>query len=166
MPKSDKMEVLEESSFQRHEIERLLPRHKKIVELCLAGHSNKDIAQVVGLTPQAIGLITRAPIFQQALAQRRQEQNAQEDEELHQSLVKARTIIEEASVEAAETQVELLNCEDSSIRLQSAKAILDRAFGSQEKSEGSGQTIVMAPGSVQLLQIALQESEDGRKIGN
>ena len=143
----------------------MLPRHQKIMELALAGHGVKEIAQAVGMTAQGIGLIMRAPIFQQAIAQRRDRREKRVDEDLSEALTKAKDVIEDAAVGAAETQVSLLEAEDDTVRLASSKAILDRAFGDvDKKSGGSGaQTIVLAPGSVQLLHIALQESDDARK---
>ncbi len=60
-------------------LKKLLPRHYRILELCLDGKNRKDIAREVGLTPRAITNITNSPIFQFEYARRRKERQKQND---------------------------------------------------------------------------------------
>ena len=63
-----------------YHLKKLLPRHYKVMELCLKGKNRKDVAKEVGLTPRAISNITGSPIFQDELARRRKERARQQDQ--------------------------------------------------------------------------------------
>jgi len=141
-----------------NELQRLLPRHFKVLELCLEGHSRKTIAQTVGLTEQAISLITNSPIFQDEIARRRDTRNKKDDEGRSVHLEKARGILEEASVSAAKTQVSLLSSDKEHIQLASAKDILDRTYKGQKIVGSDMPSIVISEGSIQVLNVAIQEA--------
>lgn len=144
-----------------YEIERLLPRHYKILELALAGNGPKEIAQAVEMNPVAVGLIMRAPIFQEALAKSRSKaENAQVEEQAVDSQ-RARTVLENGSVRAAQVQVDLLESSKETVRLQAADSVLDRVLGkSAPQVQGS---VVINAETVQLLQLAISESFGGNK---
>ncbi len=61
-------------------LKKLLPRHYRILELCLDGKNRKDIAEEVGLTPRAVTNVTNSPVFQNEFARRRKERNKKHDE--------------------------------------------------------------------------------------
>jgi hypothetical protein len=142
-----------------HEIERLLPRHYKIIELASEGHSRKDIAQVLQMTPEAIGQILNSPLVQNQLAEIRAKREKIRDENLARGVHKAQQILEDASAQAAQTHVELLGHEDARIRQVSANAILDRVL---ENKSNQNTVVVIEAEKLQVLQIALQESDSFR----
>jgi hypothetical protein len=49
-------------------IQRLLPRHNKIMDLYLAGHDTKVIAEAVGSTTASVSLCIKSPLFQHEAA--------------------------------------------------------------------------------------------------
>ena len=147
-----------------HEIQRLLPRHHRILELTLEGLDQVAIAQAIGMTREAIGLIQKSPMFQDTLARRRAEREQDIDETNTLDLSHAKGVIEKAAVDAAETQVSLLQSDDERVRLKSSENILDRVFGKAagaQPSSGAGVTI-NAEG-LKVLQIALVESQNKTK---
>ena len=141
-----------------HELQRMLPRHYAIVNLALAGMSRKGIAEKIGLTPEAVGIILRAPIVQGELSRRRERINRQIDDNIAMGVIEAKRLIDEASVKAAEKQVELLDAESPRIRHSGAKDILDRTIGKRFESDSSP-TLVIDAERLNLLQIALNESQ-------
>ena len=146
----------------QHELQRLLPRHFQILELCLQGYSTKDIAQAVSLTPQAISLITNSPLFQDALARRRSERQAIGDEEAVQAEVEALDLLRKHSKDAAQVQVDLLEAPDGRVALVSANSILDRVLGKAPPEAQSSAPVMVLAENIQILQVALKESRDAR----
>lgn len=137
-------------------LQKLIPRHFKILDRYLEGVSQVDIAKELGMHAVSVGLIVRSPVFQNELAKRRSERD-QEDKVLRQTnLVQAKSILENGASKAAEVQVNLLGSEDERVQLASSNSILDRVFG-DEKGPVQG-SVVINTESVQLLNLAVQES--------
>jgi hypothetical protein len=148
----------------QHEIQRMLPRHYQILDLTLAGNGPKEIAQALGMTPQAISLITSAPLFQNEVARRRANIDRHTDEALSTVPQRAKQLMEDNALLAAQTHVDLLDpnfAPDPKVRQASANAILDRVFG--DPSSKQHQVVILEAGAIQLLQLALAESNaDGK----
>jgi hypothetical protein len=128
------------------------------MRLAFEGNGPKEIAQAVGMTREAVGLIMRAPIFQHAIAQMRQRQDGAMVEQSVEDTQRARTVLEQASVQAAKTQVEIMASPEvkPGIRLQAADSILDRVLG--RSSPEAAVPMVINTQMVQLLQLAVRES--------
>ena len=145
-----------------HEIERLLPRHYKILELALAGNGPKEIAQALEMSREAIGLIMRAPIFQEAFAKSRSKVESAQVETQAVDAQRARTVLENASVRAAEVQASLLESKKETVQLAASEAVLDRVLGKSAPTvQGS---LVINTETVQLLQVAIAESFGGTRL--
>lgn len=144
-------------------IQRLLPRHFKIIDLAAAGHDAKAIAETLQMSPASVGTVLRSPIVQSELA--RQRQRMQESEVLHldreATLGKARSILELATEKAAKVHEQLLENPDPNVQLRAADKILDRVFG-KDKEDRRAAVINISADQVQLLTIALKESNDER----
>lgn len=112
-------------------LKALNAKHLRIADLYLGGKSVDEIGAEMGLRPTTIRLLTRQPLFQDYVARRREQQRKSEDELKAGHLVLARQRIEEAAVQAVETQVSLLGSQDESIRLRSSAEILEMAFGGE-----------------------------------
>lgn len=141
-----------------HELKRLSDRHKAIIELCLQGHPRSDIARLSGLTPQAITIITNSPKFQDELARRRDRVESKIDEVHALSTSEAKEILQQSSVEAARTHVELLSSQDERVKQKSASEILDRVGLGRETSDRGGSQVVLDADTINVLQIALKEA--------
>src|SRR3954471_24193336 len=61
-------------------LQRLSPRHYKIIELALDGYSNISIANMMGMTAVGIGIILRDLKVQHELARRRENVNRKQDD--------------------------------------------------------------------------------------
>jgi len=146
--------------MSQHELSRLSPRHFRILDLALEGLSKKDIAMAVGMTPQAISLITKSPLFQDQLERRRNHIERKTDEAIGATVVDARNHLQQHALEAAETQVSLLEAENESVRLHSATAILDRVMETSDKNKVDAPLINVE--SLQVLVQAMGESQNGR----
>lgn len=144
---------------EKWEPQRLTPRHKRIMDLHLAGESNKTIATALGLTKEAVGLIINTPIFQNALSIRRDNVERDLDTQLSSTVVNARNKILASAEKAVDKLLEHVDSDNESLSLKAVNAVCDLAFG---KGEG-GHSITINAGSLQTLQIALAEAAGYRK---
>lgn len=145
------------------EIQRMLPRHFAILNLVLAGNGPKEIAQALGMTPQAISLIMNSPIFQHEVSRRRDGIDKVVDQELASAPIRAKQILEENAAAAAQVHIDIIENEvDPRVRQASANSILDRVFGDGKKMTQAN-VIVLEAGAILNLQAALAESAEGRK---
>ncbi len=150
----------------RHEIQRMLPRHHKIAELALAGHNSATIAETLSMKPRSVSIIMASPLFQSEISRRRETSESGEIARLDRDAAvgKARSILEEESVTAAQTVVGLMAQEDPNIQLRAAVNILDRVFPKETAKTNSGPVVnVELNGEqAQLLVLAMKESDNGQ----
>lgn len=140
-------------------IRRLLPRHFKILDYTLAGLDTTAIAKTLNITAGSIRKIQTSPLFQAELTRRRTECKESEIISLDRqaTLGKARSILEEATVAAAEKHIKLMDNIDPAIQMRAAAGILDRVFG--KSNEGGASVVVnISAQHVELLNLALKES--------
>ena len=151
---------------ERPEIQRLLPRHYRILDLVLSGqYTVKAIAQQMDMSPQAVSLIINSPVFQHQLARRRREIEKQRDESLSIALAEAQEELKRAAPQAARVHAELLEDEDPRVRQSSANAILDRVgLGKQQIQQGQVSITVLDENALRLLGEALKESRGDAKV--
>lgn len=150
-----------------NEIKRLLPRHYAILDLVLLGHGPKEIAEVLGITPQSAGMVINAPLFQDELARRRVVQNGQTDQVAFDAKIRAKQLLGQLSVRAVEVHEELLESSDESVRQRSASKILDEVFRSDDtpgNAPGSARAVVMSREALELLVCAMKESGLGSPL--
>ncbi len=152
-------------SDQPPQIQRLLPRHFKIIDLAVAGHDTKVIAETVGMSTRAVTTILRSALAQQEIALKRKAQGEAQILGMDRDATrgKAQSILEQASVRAAEKQVDLLQCPDPSIALRAADRILDRVFGKADETKKSLVVNITAQ-QVELITSALKESDYERHV--
>ena len=139
-----------------NELQRLLPRHFKIMQLCLTGLNRKDIALALGMSPEGVGLIINSPLFQDELASKRVKADAEAQELEH---IGALTILENSANAAAQKHVDLLNSESDRVAQISATAILDRVM---EKKVIAARGVKLDAEVVNLLQITINEISNSK----
>jgi hypothetical protein len=142
---------------ERWSPQRLLPRHHKMIDLAVEGLGRKEIAEKVGATPESVGLVLKSPMAQDEMARRRERRQRKQDASSVDAMQRARETLEKGSLDAAKTLVGLLENRDAAIAQRSAVAILDRAFGKDDRGQAS---VVINADTVQLLQAAISESRD------
>ena len=91
-----------------YQLKKLLPRHYRILELCLDGKNYKDIAKEIGLTQRAISNITNSPIFQNELARRRKERDIKLDKDYISEINLLKKEIRTSCLTGSKKHVELL----------------------------------------------------------
>ena len=117
--------------FQPHQVRRLLPRHHKIFNRLLLGFNQHQIAENLGMSNRSISLIVNSPLVQSEVARRRKTIESMENKSIAGGTERARTILDEASASAAQTQVNLLDSTEDRLKHSAAKDILDRTIGSK-----------------------------------
>ena len=147
-------------------IKRLRQRHRKMVELYLGGdHTVKDIADIMGVTPQTVSNVTNSPLFQDEVSRRRERIEKKSDDDIVNSVSDARAHLTQKSTEAAQTLGRLLTSENEALQVRAADSILDRVgLGRPREAATPAGNITIQTESLQVLQLALKESRDFRKI--
>src|SRR3954470_13139830 len=84
-------------------LQRLLPRHYKIIELALDGFSNVSIANMMNMTAVGIGIILRDARVQNELARRRTNVEKKQDDVRVSTSSLARDTLNEMTLDAVET---------------------------------------------------------------
>ena len=155
-----------------NDLQRLLPRHFKIIELALDGNDRQTIAQVLEISPQTVSNVLNTPLVQDELSKRRANVTKKVDEGRVAVAMEARRVIEDSAVQAALVHKEIVTktiVDDSGsevpfypapVRQSSAEAILDRIF--ERNGQQKGVTVIEID-SLNLLNVALSESEGLRK---
>lgn len=149
---------------EKRVIRRLLPKHYKILELYLDGIQTKDIAEILDLNPSTVSMVIHSPLFQAEATRIRKEGRESTIMQLDRqaAMGKARSILEQASVLAAEKIEALVDSESEHISLKAATAILDRVFGPNDH-KGSPPVINVTADQVNLLTLAMRETNDVRR---
>ncbi len=112
------------------DIKKMLPRHNKILDLCLEGWSLQKIAQEVEISIVQLKNVRNSPCFQHELAQRRSKIEQDKDILITRSEIdrenNARQVLEDNQTKAADCLVTLMEDGTEMSRFKSAESILDR----------------------------------------
>ncbi len=112
------------------DIKKLLPRHNKILDLCLEGWSLQKIAQEVDISIVQLKNVRNSPCFQHELATRRSKIEQEKDILIIRSEIdsgdNARQTLEDNQNQAANCLVDLMENGTQMSRFKSAESILDR----------------------------------------
>lgn len=144
-------------------IESLNNRHYKILDLCLSGYTNKEIAEAVGMRQTQVSIVTRSPNFQHELALRRERINEQRDTNLASVQDDATNILKDQARSAAMKLTGLLDSENEGIVRQSANDILDRTGHSKvirQENKNLSAICVLKPEDLERLDATLNMIND------
>ena len=121
-------------------LKKLTDRHEAMLyALVLEGKSAKEVCEEFGISASRLSLIRRSPVWQQREAELRSERDKMRREILEGAILKLERLREPA-IQALE---ECVHSEDESIKLRSAKEILDRTgIGVGTKDEEKFQPII------------------------
>lgn len=112
------------------DIRKMLPRHNRILDLCLEGWSLKKIAAEVSISLVQLKNVRNSPCFQHELATRRSKIEQEKDTLIVRSEIdecnNAKQVLDANQQEAANTLVDLMNGGTQMSRFKSAESILDR----------------------------------------
>ncbi len=112
------------------DIKKLLPRHNKILDLCLEGWSLQRIASEVDISIVQLKNVRNSPCFQHELAVRRSNIEQEKDILIVRSEIdecnNAKQVLDVNQHEAANVLVDLMNSGSEMSRFKSAESILDR----------------------------------------
>jgi len=155
----------------RYQIQRMLPRHFKMVELHIAGLSNRAIAQAVECSAVSVGIVLNSPIVrkevQQRLVESRNNPNGTISQEIEAYESRVRGILEDGAELAAETIIDLTgSSDDDSIKLRASTTILDRVIGKvepQHSPDGPQLKIEIDAKQATLIMVALNESKETKE---
>lgn len=108
-------------------IQNLNQRHFKILDYCIAGLTNSQIAEKLGMCQKSISIIVQSGSFQHELAIRRKGFQDDLDEKLASHEADASKILKENSSKAALCLVKgMTHGTNEATKLRSAESILDR----------------------------------------
>lgn len=129
-----------------HQLQKLNPRHFKILDLVLDGYKAKEIADALDMSLPGVGVILNSPSFQHELALRRNVINERKNEEL--ATGKNDPVLEKLKASALQAANRLAhNVENGSgsVSNRAAAEILDRTgFVGVQKHEVSNKSVVLS----------------------
>jgi DNA-binding transcriptional regulator GbsR (MarR family) len=144
-----------------NDLQRLLPRHHKIIELSLLGMTIREIADEVGMSPLGVSNVINSPRFQEELATRRVSHNEAVDNSKVSALSKIKSLIDENAEKAMQVHLDCLEEEDVRVRQSSASTILNKLFEGNKQEVGSQSSISISGETIQILNVTIQEAVDG-----
>jgi hypothetical protein len=149
-----------------HELQRLSQAHLALVELALAGYTRAQIAEATGRSPEGVGLILNSPVFQQEFSRRKQQQNRSNDTATSGQIARAKQVLEDNAVKAAEFRVSTMDNPMAGPELQykAAKDLMDDILGPRQaasQNQFNGPVVMLGAEAIATLQQALLE--DGRR---
>ena len=139
-------------------MQQLMVRHAEIIRLSLLGLEQKEIAEKLGVRRNMVRKVLEQPLVRRELEIRREEILKNTEKNDSKSKEEARRLLDEASMQAAKTQINLLHDEDSGVALRASQAILDRALGKADLKTPISNQVLISIDQVQNLQLALRES--------
>jgi DNA-binding MarR family transcriptional regulator len=156
------MEMTQGTTQVSNGIQRLLPRHHGILRLVLAGtHSRKEIAEMLGYTPENVSLVIDSPLFQMELSRRRADLERTETIAVRDGLTQARDLLNQNAVAAVETLERAMAEGDLKIGIDAADKILKYAFPKSQDLRGGQTTQVVALSEEKLSRLREALSECG-----
>jgi hypothetical protein len=142
-------------------LQKLNTRHLLMINYFLAGMTQAEVCELMGMTKCGVTIIYNSPFFQQALRDRMDEINAGLDKNVFNTVALAKKRLEEEAFGAAEKLVSLSKSADDKIALAATKDLLDRCFGST-KDKDQSPPLSLSGAQIENLQVIFQES---RKVG-
>ncbi len=108
-------------------VQRMNPRHFKILECILRGMTDKQIGEKLEMVARSIGLIRNSPQFQHELAMRKVKIDELVNINIANEVDEVAKALKEAGLRAAQKLIGCLDSGDANILLKASSDILDRA---------------------------------------
>ena len=112
-----------------YNLKTLNPRHYKIIELCLRGKTNKQIADELSMTSNAVSIITSSPNFQREFAIQKVILDERKIDSIAVESSVKNTVeekLKEATRDAVDKLTKTINSDDESLAMKAALEVLDR----------------------------------------
>ncbi len=129
----------------KHSVEKLNPRHYKILDYCIAGLTNRQIADKLGMGRIQVGIVVASPSFQHQFALRRQQEEKTQSEFEATKIDEVKEVLQKNAKDAADKLIGGMTSQDEKIVLKSATEILDRTGYPKE------QKVIGGPVGAQIL---------------
>lgn len=131
-----------------NEIKKLNNRHYKMIDLCLRGFKNVQIAEQLQMTPSAVALIINSGLFQHELSIRRSQLAATSNEHIANVDDEVDKTLREGALKAANRLVLNTQCGVPSAENAASEAILDRTGFSRvtkQENKSVGVQLIITP---------------------
>ena len=147
------------------DIAKLNSRHHKIMDFCIAGLTEGEIAKRLEMSDRQIRNILKSPSFQHMLAVRRDAFEKDFDEKIAEVDSEVAELLRKHSLEAAKTLGHGLKSMNESVAFRSAEAILDRTGHPRTSRQLSdARTVVQIDKEdLELMKETLELEECGRR---
>ena len=145
--------AVHQTELASKQIQKLMPRHYKILDLSIMGLNATEIAKELKMTAGQVRIIMKAPCFQHQFGLRRSMHEEKISEQAAVNADATREALVKSATDAAMTLVNGLNSLDEKIKIKSAESILDRTgYPKETKIEGGiNQTIVIDSKQLNLM---------------
>jgi len=113
-------------------LQKLNPRHYKILDMAVSGMQAVDIAHSLKMSPTQVNNILRSPSFQHQFALRRKQHEYIQDTSESDSV---KQLLKDNAEKAASKLIDCVNSDDERIAIKSASEILDRSGYPKEQQQ-------------------------------
>jgi len=107
-------------------IEKLTPRHYRILDFAVAGLTSGEIAKNLSMTKAMVSIVMQSPSFQHQFALRRSKLEEKQDEHNANSIDEVKKVLQESAIDAARKMIGHMDSPNENVSLKSATEILDR----------------------------------------
>jgi len=142
-----------------NDLQRLLPRHFRMMELAMQGYSTKEIAQACDVHIATVSNVFNSPLFQEEVSKRRMDRKEKLEKEVERIEGDALEYLQKHAMTAARKTVELVGSDNERIALSSAKEILDRVASKERHT-----SVFMDGDAMRTLMDALRETRQVKEI--
>ena len=148
------------------QLQTMSARHFKIVDLCVKGFTNKQIASELNMSQCAVSIIVNSPTFKHEFALRRAQRDELTDKEQIAGENEAMVILKEGAVNAAKRLVEHVDSVDETISVRSCAEVLDRTGSCKiiaKPQNTVNSVIIINEEGAKLLVETMNMESDGRE---
>lgn len=145
-------------------INALSQHHYKMLEYCLRGWTNAQIAEAVGMSSPQVSLVLSSPCFQHELAMRRGQLTELSNQEIVAADAEVTAEIRRHTLEAAKRLGAIVHDDAAkhADQIRAAEAILDRGGQPRvQRQESKGTVLMLSAADLQLLQESLALAQEG-----
>lgn len=144
-----------------YDLKKLNPRHFKMLEFCLRGWTNKQIADHLDMTSGNVSIVVNSSSFQHELATRRSTIDDLSNQQIVESDQDVTDAIRESTMEAVERIVGCIHSDDENVAIRASTEMLDRGgFPKVSKIESKNLSVVMDANMMKIMKETIAMDKD------
>jgi len=134
-------------------IRKINHKHRLIMYRLLTGHTQRQIAQAMGLTETWVSLVVNDPLFKEEYQKLLDEVRAK----VIDTSAEVQETINAAALKAAKRLTELVDSDDPKIKLKASEAVIDYSDFGRERNVEAHKPLILTQQQMILIEEGLKE---------